>query len=300
MFFTQSDLIILSRRVKESPRNISEEMRGWKWSEPPVLPPSHNLINVSDITNGICHTLRNLYLKAKGVKMPSTPLLIRGAVIHESYSFAIETVKRLIYEGVKDLRSSMLDEFYNLLRRLEAKYDVGEQGEVAKAVWDYATNIYSSELEKAIGRTPYMTRDSLASLVVPFFVEYPLDGSLVGLGDVRADAFLPQIPMFAEVKTGAKREKHLLSLAGYAVAYESVFETPVDFGMICYAQVNEKSFRHRCELIALNDRLRASFYEERDRGMEIIDKDQDPGLPKSCYRDCPYLTHCLGDKYVKG
>ncbi|MBP1356974.1 MAG: type I-A CRISPR-associated protein Cas4/Csa1 [Sulfolobus sp.] len=299
MFFTNSDIVIYAKRVKETPRLISEELRGWRWSEPPVLPPSNTSLGVSDITGGLCPNGRMVYLRyVKKVKEPFSPELARGSLIHEVYAGSIETIKKIIYEEGKidgnKLRSLASDFFSEFFKELEKKYSkVPDYAEVAKTVWDYSVNIYASEVEKARARSPFLSKDSLVSLVVPFYVEYPIDGSLVGLSqNLRADALIPQIPIIAEMKTRKLKEVYDLALAGYALAYESVYYTPVDFGLLCNVVVKGGSVLVKCDFKKISDRLRQEFLEERDRRLEIIEKGVDPGLPKQCEPDCPFLNYC--------
>ncbi|QKR00759.1 type I-A CRISPR-associated protein Cas4/Csa1 [Metallosphaera tengchongensis] len=286
MFFTLSDVTLLAKRVKLTPRAISEELRGWHWNEPPLLHSSSTYLGVSDLTNGYCETGRFAYLKHKGVK----PEAIKGANdLHYVYAEAVQGVKRLIYEegdrvtGGR-LQTLMTDEFYRVVRNVV-------DPERAKVMWDHVVNIYTAEVDKYRSRL-FLTRDSLVSLVVPFHVEYPIDGSLVGLqNNIRADAFVPMVPLVAEMKTGRPRRAHELALAGYSLALESQFEVPIDFGYLCYVTVDKGVFT-TCRLVQVSDPLRNEFLETRDRAVEAIDNDLDPGMPKRCDDSCPFLNHC--------
>jgi|BEDMetMinimDraft_1075159.scaffolds.fasta_scaffold04580_2 CRISPR-associated protein Csa1 len=294
MIFTLDQIALYAKRARSTPRSISEELRGWRWNEPPVFPSSSRTLGVSDVLS-TCPTGRDVFLRyVKWVRSGTEP---RGSLIHETYASAVETVKRFIYEGVSDgnqLRSSMLEEFYTFMKRLDKYRDFPQYLEVGRAMWDYVSSVYSSELDRAVQRSPFLARDSLASMIVPFFVEYPIDGSLVGLNQVRVDAFIPQIPMVAEMKTGV-RKKYELSLAGYALAYESNFETPVDFGLLCYVKY-EGRINVRCDFKVISDRMREEFLEERDKRLEILDKEIDPGLPNFCDPHCPFLSVCGGKR----
>ncbi|NON61646.1 type I-A CRISPR-associated protein Cas4/Csa1 [Acidianus sp. RZ1] len=301
MFFTLSDIIIYAKRAKNTPRAISEELRGWKWSDPPVLPPSSSFIGVSDITGGLCPNGRIIYLRyVEGVREPSSPELGRGSIIHSAYSKGIENVKKLILNGETRgdrIRTAMADDLPILLKEISRFSNVPNYQEVAKLIWNHVSDVYSVEVDKVRGKSPFLSRDSLVSLVVPFYVEFPIDGSLLGLSsNLRADAFIPQIPIIAEMKTRKPKEVYSLTLAGYALAYESVYEVPIDFGLLCYVRVDEQSsiVQPKCDFKVINDRLRQDFLEERDRRLEIKERGVDPGLPKYCEADCPFLTTCGG------
>ncbi|WP_369610200.1 type I-A CRISPR-associated protein Cas4/Csa1 [Sulfurisphaera javensis] len=270
------------------PRAIDEELRGWNWHEPPLYSPSLSQVSVSELI--YCSTLRSLYLKSRGVKGEINKSIVQGSLIHKVYATAIETVKRLIYTKADDgntLRTLMADEFYSLqVSEEEAPY--------AKVLWDYITNIYSSELDKVRSKFSNLLRDAIVSQVVPFYVEFPIDGSFLGLGNLRVDAFVPHLPLIAEMKTGKYRYTHELALAGYALAIESQYEIPIDFGYLCYVNVSEKDVKNNCKLIPITDSLRSEFLDLRDKGQEVLDKGIDPGIAKDCEKDCIFYKVCHG------
>jgi len=163
-------------------------------------------------------------------------------------------------------------------------------------LWDYITNIYSAELDKHRSKG-FLSKDSLVYLVTPFHVEFPVDGSLIGLQqNIRVDAFVPSIQLIAEMKTGKYRRAHELSLAGYALAVESQYEIPIDFGYLCYVSVYGGSVNPNCRLMQITDSLRSEFLEVRDRVAQAIEDGMDPGLPKKCDNNCPYLSYCMGKR----
>ncbi|BBD73327.1 type I-A CRISPR-associated protein Cas4/Csa1 [Sulfodiicoccus acidiphilus] len=298
MFFTPEDVALYAKRVRQTPRQVGEEMRGWRWPEPPLLPPSGRTLPVSDASGALCQTGRYVYLSyVKWVKAPTSPEAARGSLIHEAYAESVETVRKLIYSGeVVDgnaLRSAMLDEYYEAERRLSEYSSVQDFHNVVKAIWDRATSVFGASLDRARERARGR-RETLAAATIPFLVEFPIDGSLVGLSpNSRVDALIPNVPLVVEMKTGARRRAHERALAGYALAYESQYEVPVDFGLLCYVRVEDK-VSDRCELLKIGEALRTEFLEERDRRLQVLEDGVDPGLPKFCDRECPFLSHCGG------
>jgi len=289
MFFTYSDILLLAKRIKKLPKNVDEELRGWNWSEPPVYSPSLSQVAVSELT--YCSTLRNIYLKVKGVKGELSKHVLYGSLIHMVYVTAIERIKSLIYSKDKIdgsmLRVLMEDEFYTLLNNLKE-----EEAVYAKVLWDYITNVYSAELDRVRSKFSGLTKDSLVSQVVPFYVEFPVDGSLLGLTNLRVDAFIPHLPLIAEMKTGRYRYIHEVALAGYALAIESQYEIPVDYGYLCYVSVTEKEVKNNCKLVPISNTLRSEFLDLRDKGQDIIDKGVDPGIAKDCEKECIFYKVC--------
>jgi len=298
MFFTVEEISLYAKRARLTSRKVSEELRGWSWPEPPVLPPSSSALPVSDLSGSICKSGRIIYLTyVKWMKVEPSVEALRGGLIHGAYVDAAETTRRLIYSGEaldgSTLRFLMADQYYEALKRLREYSSVPNFETLVKWIWDRATSTFSASLDKARDRS-HSTKETLASIAVPFLVEYPLDGSLVGVSpNARADAFLPQIPMIVELKTGRRRRSHELSVAAYALAYESQYETPMDLGLLCYVRT-EDGITYRCELLVVDDSLRSEFLEERDLRLKVLEEGVDPGLPKYCDQECPFLQYCGG------
>jgi hypothetical protein len=91
------------------------------------------------------------------------------------------------------------------------------------------------------------------------------------------------------MKTGKYKYSHELQLAGYALAFESRYEIPIDFGYLCYVNVDEKEVKSNCKLIQISNSLRS---ELRDKALEIMDNVIDPGIANDCEKECPYYKLC--------
>jgi CRISPR-associated protein Csa1 len=98
------------------------------------------------------------------------------------------------------------------------------------------------------------------------------------------------------MKTGKEQEFHRLTLAGYALAFESAFERPVDFGMLAYPRfIEDRPVPYVLRRVyPIDDELRLRFLQMRDRKLEIISKQLDPGLPARCPSSCSYIEICHG------
>lgn len=74
MFFTFEEVVRLSEYVSRMPRHVSEELRGWRWSEPPLLHSSTVYLSFSEATYGVCPTGRDVYLRRVArVRPPRLP-----------------------------------------------------------------------------------------------------------------------------------------------------------------------------------------------------------------------------------
>jgi len=70
---------------------VGEELRGWRWGEPPVAPPPLGVrLSVSEVVGGFCESRRDLYLRrVLRVRVEPNGALKFGAYIHEVFRRAL-------------------------------------------------------------------------------------------------------------------------------------------------------------------------------------------------------------------
>lgn len=303
MFFTWSSLSELSRAIRRTPfEGVSEELRGWSYSEPPVAPTYSAKLGVSDIVSGFCDTGRNVYVKyvLKARQRPN-PILERGSIVHAVHEYAVSQAKKLVYSLPRLSGDAYLDAFMKGLDEVKAEilastraYDLEKASWLISELWRKAGLIYSAELERALARSRHLSRGSIAALIAPELAEFPVDGTLVGLTPtLRLDSLLPT-GIIVEIKSRPFREEYLLALAGYALAFESQYEVPMDFGVLLQVSVNEKrrDIKFYTRIVPVSDDLRVAFLEKRDALAEAVSTGADPGMPDACSPACPYLHVC--------
>lgn len=302
----EEDVISLYKDMRRLPQvEVSEELRGWSYSEGLVTTPGGPLLGVSDITGGFCDKGRDVYLRyVKKVKQRDNYLLQRGRLVHEVWMRTIVEVKRSIYNlGFEATGDTLAGEASRLKDKLKAefreKYPLIPEDE---ATWligrivneGYST--YSSALERQQSRSRFLEIDGLISATIPLITEFPINGERIGLSmALRADALIPP-SLILELKTRPPRREFELTLAGYAMAFESQYETPVDRGLLIYVEVDTQGKRLyvRPKLLPLGDNLRSEFIERRDKLLEMILYEEDPGMSSKCPQECPYLYYCRG------
>jgi len=129
---------------------------------------------------------------------------------------------------------------------------------------------------------------------MPFTTEFPVDGSLIGLSKtLRIDLMIyPNI--IAEVKTRDWHPDYELGLAAYALAFESQYEVPINYGIIVMVRINlsKRDLKIYERIVRISDNLRQAFIDRRDGYARIIEDSIDPGKAKNCNPDCPYLYVC--------
>ncbi|NPA69643.1 MAG: type I-A CRISPR-associated protein Cas4/Csa1 [Crenarchaeota archaeon] len=300
-------------RTLRRENDVSENLRGWEWYREPVRPITDMVkLSVADISNRYCSTMRDIYLKyVANINARPSFSMIWGKAIHETFRSILETARKMLTEGEIMTGSELLEKFYedniievtidlvlkNILKdRGELDNSDSQFSKIRKACINLAKFLLlqlASKIDVELAKNR-MSID-LASRVLPFFTEFKIDGSLIGLKDcLKVDILYHNIVI--ELKCGKPEPFHKLALTGYALAIESDLEIPVDYGVLIYVNFSNGKLipKIRVVPVVIDDELRKEFLELRDSAMEIILHERDPGLSESCPQDCPYITYCRG------
>jgi CRISPR-associated protein Csa1 len=296
MFYVIDDVIKYSRIFRSMPVDVSEELRGWSWSSPPLSPPYPVKLAVSDITNEFCGSGRFIYLRYVERKPEQLqPKLARGKFIHDVIAEASRIAKMIIYSGeVGRFRDEFMRRGVEAYSKTSMEDVVEGSREIFNLLWSYAVDMFSSSLAKARARSPYLSVDSIAALTVPGISEYPVDGTLVGLTKtIRIDNLIPP-SIIVEYKTREYQPIYEVGLAAYALAYESQYEIPVNHAILVNVRIDEKrgDVKYYEKPVAITDNLRQKFIDLRDNLAKIVNDQLDPGKPEQCHPDCPYIKIC--------
>ena len=284
---------------------IDEELRGWSYSEGILASQTKVLLGVSDIASNFCPNGRDVYLRyVRKIPPKDNQTLQKGRLIHEVWTKSLELVKKALYTVSGDLDGErlyreLMGEEETIRNEATNKYNLLNKDYViwlVHKILESAARTYSSALDRHKGRSPYITLDGLIYLTVPLITEFPINGERLGLSrTLRIDALAPP-SIIIEVKSRPPNEVFELSLAGYALAFESEYEVPIDYGILLYINVidNERKIFSRAKLVPISAQLRTAFVEMRDRRTEVIMYEEDPGIAGSCPLECPYLKYCRG------
>jgi len=284
--------------------DVSSELRGWSWCDPPVLFVGCSRLSVSDIVS-ICSTGRDVFLRyVVGVRGRFSKYVVRGLVVHVAFRELVHSLKRILYcgnvrSGV-ELLEALKKEGHLVFSRVfdDPVYSTIDAREVETLFWEVwrrGMTIYSGAFDRYLRNADIDVRyvDSIVKMIVPLDVEFRIDGSRIGLSNVRVDALLfPNIPVEIKVGEGVKPE---LALTGYALALESILRKPINHGVVVNVDVrNDLSLSWKVRTILIDENLRLEFLHERDRRADIVDKKIDPGISPSCPLTCPYYEYCHG------
>lgn len=118
MFFVdQGDLFrkLELARSRSGKLGVSDELRGWSWTSPPVEPVCDGFrLGVSELVNRYCSTMRDLFLKyIRGVRVPPSPAMVEGYVYHSLATSTAILTKKLVYLLDEVCGSLLLKELFD-------------------------------------------------------------------------------------------------------------------------------------------------------------------------------------------
>lgn len=239
------------------------ELRGWSWDRFPVRPRAKLGLAVSDIAYGYRCGWRLLWFKKKYGMTPQVgPAAQLGREVHEAFRSAIEDVMRLSIRrrpwDIADLLMSARRRFSGRVAQLYTQFLVVFAGEATE----------TSLVEGGAGAG------------VPWVSEYRIDGWPIGLSrQLRVDA-MGDAGVILEVKTGRRSRWQEVALAGYALAFESFKEVPVDYGILVnvnlYGNVTVSA-----DPLYISPDLRREFINARDEAIDALLSEEEP-LDRGC------------------
>jgi CRISPR-associated protein Csa1 len=303
-FLNEEEKRLLLRRIlpQARQRDIASELRGWNWDKPPLSPIYDNIkLGVSDIANNYCPSNRDLYLRrVMEIKTPANRPMLEGGLLHDMLCHMIIAIKRLIYQHgascLKQLETLDRSDFFSVMDRANGVLSL-EDIDVIKAkmevLWEYEYHSIYNRMQNVLAVQSHIGTDALVALALPVTVEQKLNGSFLGLSaHLSVDAFVFSEPMVVDIKFGKKQRFHNLSVTGYALVMESLYEYPINAGCIVYPSFSEGRLTIERDFCFIDDELRQWFIEERDERMRMVHEEIDPGLAQQCPENCSLWQEC--------
>lgn len=281
-------------------REISPDLRGWNWDKPPLSPIYDVKMGVAEVANNYCPTNRDIYLhRVCGIKMSANRPMLEGGLLHNMACRLIVAVKKVIYNHGTDCLKFLdgLDrrEFMTLPETagILNSDDIHLISDRMEILWQYEYHSIFNRLQNVLAAQPHIGPDALVALALPVTVEQKLNGSFLGLSaHLSVDAFVFSEPMVVDIKFGRKEKFHTLSVTGYAMVMESLYEYPINVGCVVYPSFREDRLSIEREFCFIDDELRQWFIEERDERMRMVHEEIDPGPAKNCPEICSLWKEC--------
>lgn len=306
--YVTKKLLLEARRDEVHP-----DLRGWNWSQPPLVTNSSVRLGVSDIASLYCSSGRDLYLKRLSqVGFRSNEEMVEGLLLHRVVSEIFIRSKSILYEKHTISSTEFSEKIGEIDVIREARgwgflLDDSRKGtppltesmiEKARLLWNFERKRITFRIDDIRSRYPFCEADAFVFLVVPVVVEQRLNGMFLGLSqNLAVDGYIFSEGMVVDIKFDpVPRDFHRLTTTGYAMVMESLYEYPVDLGCIVYVRFKDGQVRLSRDIHHISDELRQWFIEERDRKMRLIEEEIDPGLSADCYENCPYRKLCCSVK----
>jgi CRISPR-associated protein Csa1 len=258
---------------------VDDSLRGWSWSAPPLLSPYEVPLGLSEVANAYCRTGRDVYARrVLGTGPEPNEKMILGGALHGALRAWIVHAKKTLYQhGVEDPEVAMGE--------IQAfpEPDIPE----ARAIVSYEADAIEFRLREALSQFPRIGTDALVAQILPVTLGQMLDGAFLGLSrHLSTDLLNLGEPCILNIIfNDEKRDFHPLSLAGYALVLEAVYEFPVDVGVTVYANIQDRLHIQR-EFTTLGDELRMEFIEIRDEKQRMVADELDPGPCEGCEEWC--------------
>jgi len=259
---------------------VDDTLRGWSWSAPPLLSPYEVPLGLAEVANYYCRTGRDVYARRVLDASPklNEKMLIGGALHGSLREWIVHAKKTLYHHGAENPEAAM--------REIRTFSDPGLPE--AHALIAYEADATEFRLREALSQFPRIQTDALVAQVLPVTLGQMLDGAFLGLSrHLSTDLLNLGEPCILNIIfNDQKRDFHPLTLAGYALVLEAVYEFPVDVGVTVYANFKDDHLQIEREFAVLGDELRMEFIEIRDEKQRMVADELDPGPCEGCEGWC--------------
>lgn len=255
---------------------VDDTLRGWSWSAPPLLSPYEVPLGLSEVANSYCHTGRDIYAKrVLGADPEPNEKMILGGALHAALRDWTVHAKKSLYDCGAEATETAMSRIRDF-----PEPDLPE----SRSLVAYEADAIEFRLRQATSQFPRIGTDALVAQVLPVTLGQMLDGAFLGLSRrLSTDLLNLGEPCILNVIfNDEKRDFHPLTLAGYALVLEAVYEFPVDVGVTVYVSFKGGRPRIEREFTVLGDELRMEFVEVRDEKQRMVADELDPGVCEGC------------------
>lgn len=293
-FFTDTEQKYLINKLlpKARERGIEEELRGWNWHSSPVKPYYESKIPMYLVCSQYCPTHRDVYLKlVENVRERFNYRVSQGIGMHKLVEFLISSYqdgKEVEFEKWWEEKSKNISDpsWVEPMRRRAIK------------IWELVETQIKYQLIKRKSEQPYSNKRDILATAIPLLVGHRVSGELLGLsGLLTVDAYDYLRNIVFDLKVSdEEKDWYRLYPTGYAMVLESIYEVPIDIGVVVYLRFNRDDEPYvKKDMFFIDDDLRSWWIEERDKKLKIVAERLDPGLPKKCEETCIYYHYCRGE-----
>ena len=267
---------------------VDEEFRGWNWSRPPIKPRAYLGLSISDLIHP-CETKRYVWLRrVEGIRPRINNGLVIGGVVHEVISRVIIYVTRSLYGSFKPWKC--ISDVRDLVLKVVSERDVSDE-----SIREWLVDVAEYIAVQLIADASWSMVGCGVGSFMPWVSEVRVDGTFIGLSkDLRIDAIVNG-NVIVEFKVTKPNPSYRLALAGYALALESNWEVPIDYGLLIYINGVGGKPKVTIEPVYISNDLRRDFLEVRDEVIDMMLSERKPPVAHNCPPSCPFRYICKGE-----
>lgn len=262
-----------------------------------------------------CPTCRDIYLiRVANIQVPFTWDRYKGKVIDFIYKNVHEICSDYVIQcrtRTFDLHQELNSKQDQLIERAKREFR-GDYESIASPPEQQETDRFYDALKKIIRFEAELTsatinfeiatnRDAnpgrIFSEHFDFNTNYSLNPRHQGFNSPATPDFIFRHKIIGDIKSGSWKRFFEYTVIAYALAYEDHTNQNMDYGVILNVELPSSRLvpvHYEGGIEFLDDRKRERFIALRNRKLEIINSNTDPGKPdhEQCPDDCPFLSHC--------
>ena len=278
------------------------------------------------MANNYCPTDRDVYLYAVGRSrnLQHTWLSLAGKY-YEDFLFAFHRYsKAQVARRSNESDNSSYDLYVSLTRHYRRKIKkITNALETLRSNYSFINAVRLQEIQtllRKLGRFEAIATCYLLDLTIsragagvnlrrqfgylfPLELEYELDSidTDLGLTPAAKPDFIFDRRIIGDIKSGQYKDFWKITLAAYALAYESATGRDMNFGLI-YHVADKRRFYvpdyNKTTILLISNELRLAFAEQRNRKFEVYTNQIDQGLAdrQIFCKNCIYFRECEKDR----
>ena len=301
-----TDMLVEPKKLDSLDKLANSEItiRGYELDKvgvPPELRRKELYLPVNMIVGDYCPNDRYLYLKKidKTIKADPTWDGFKGNVVDELYNDLFKELSSYIEksnsatlqirEELENFKAARIKKTQELFEKeknklMNAPTEVEFKGFLngLSKIIRYEIQLCSAIMDFRVSTKKDINIKAEFSLLFPFIPKPKVIATDLGFSEGAEPDFIYGNRIICDVKTGQWRDSFLLTLAAYALAYESENKKPMNLGVIINPEVhsNRNVPLYHAEIIIIEDRYRKIVKALRDKKLEFMKNAKDPNKPK--------------------
>ncbi len=271
---------------------------------------------VNALAYNICPTSRDIYLdRVINQETEQTWERYKGRVIDKIYKLIHKECKEYaststasdfdLYNYLTGKSDTILDvakdRYKDVLKKipqLPAGPDVTRFDEALKKIVLFEALVTAARMNFELARMQAANPEHIFQEYFEFNTDFKLAARHQGFTPPATPDFIYRHKVMGDIKSGKWHQFMEYTVVAYALAFEEHTGDDMDFGVILHVDLPQSRLvpaHYHTDLIFLDDKKREKFFALRDRKLQIVADESDPGTPATkdeCNPECPFLSSC--------